>query len=118
MDNSGWLHGAPTARADPVLGPSPGRRHLILTAAFEVAAGIIPRVPWRRLKLKEAELGSAGQSPTRLLAPGTQVPRPPKPRHRNPCKKLTQTDCVHKKRPLCSGAVPHLGASGQRCSQQ
>lgn len=40
-----------------------GRRHLMFMAAFDVAAHIVPTVPRRRLKVREAECGSGRQSP-------------------------------------------------------
>lgn len=116
VDNSDRLHRAPTAHAGPVLGPSPGGRHLILTAQFEVAAGAIPGYQggaWRseRLNWEAWDRAPPGSQP--------QAPRFPShlmPRHCKLCKKLTGTDSVPKIAVQEGG--PHLGASGQRCSQQ
>lgn len=51
--------------------PSCGRTHVVLTAAFEVAAGIVP-VVLRRPKVREVELGSRGQNP-HLLGGATEA---------------------------------------------
>lgn len=75
VDNSDWLHRAPTARA----GPSPGSRRLILTAQLEVAAGAVPGYQggaWssERLNWEAWDRAPPGSQPRRPGAPASSCP--------------------------------------------
>lgn len=87
----------------------------MLIKAAAVAAGISPTAARRRLKVREAELGSAGQSPHWALIQGSpspiehleprpRVPRPPQAQTLFPLPGAPRSRlCVHKKRSPRSG---------------